>query len=175
MMQVLHSLHNPFKLGPPEIWPLEETDAGALARLHRTAFPLAGASWGATAFDGLLRQPGVFGYRAIRPGMLVGNKPEPRGFVLAREAAGEGEILTIAVHPAWQGRGIGRSLMDAVLRELYGRRGTALFLEVDEGNAPAIALYRRLGFEEAGRRESYYAGEDGPATALTMRLDMTAQ
>ena len=42
-------------------------------------------------------------------------------------------------------------------------------LEVEEGNAPALALYRRLGFEEVGRREGYYRKQDGSrVAALTM-------
>jgi ribosomal-protein-alanine N-acetyltransferase len=63
--------------------------------------------------------------------------------------------------------------MDAVLRELYGQRAEALFLEVDEANAPAVALYRRLGFRQVGRREAYYSGPDGTRSgALVMRRDL---
>ena len=36
-------------------------------------------------------------------------------------------------------------------------------LEVEEGNAPALALYRRLGFGEIGRRDGYYGPPTGPA------------
>jgi ribosomal protein S18 acetylase RimI-like enzyme len=65
------------------------------------------------------------------------------GFVMARAAAGEAEILTIAVAPDWQGHGLGRKLMDAVLAKAHRDRIEAVFLEVDETNKPAIALYRR--------------------------------
>jgi len=44
-------------------------------------------------------------------------------------------------------------------------------LEVEEGNAPALALYRRLHFETTGRREGYYRRPDGTrVAALTMAL-----
>ena len=86
----------------------------------------------------------------------------PVGFVLARLAAGEGEILTVAVARAHRRQGLGWRLMDAVLRELHAQRAEALFLEVDETNAAAIALYRRLGFSEVGKRPSYYQSADGP-------------
>ena len=172
MILLPQTLPNPFRGLAPEVWPLSPDDARALSRLHSSAFPLAGSSWNAGEFHALLMQDAVFGHRAIRGGAMGLAKPEPRGFVLAREAAGEAEVLTIAVHPSWQGRGIGRALMDALLRDLYARRATALFLEVDEGNEGALRLYRRLGFVQVGRRDSYYSGPDGSGAALTMRLSL---
>jgi ribosomal-protein-alanine N-acetyltransferase len=66
------------------------------------------------------------------------------------------------VHPEWRRQGIGASLMVRLLElaeELGARR---LTLEVRAGNLPAQALYRRFGFEVAGRRPRYYTddGED---------------
>ena len=81
--------------------------------------------------------------------------------MLARLAAGEGEILTVAVARAHRRQGLGWRLMDAVLRELHAQRAEALFLEVDETNVAAIALYRRLGFREVGKRPRYYQSADG--------------
>ena len=53
---------------------------------------------------------------------------------------------------------------------LPAERALALFLEVDETNVPALALYRRLRFEEVGRRPAYYPGPDGQRTsALIMK------
>ncbi|TIX76227.1 MAG: GNAT family N-acetyltransferase, partial [Mesorhizobium sp.] len=69
--------------------------------------------------------------------------------------------------------GLGWQLMDAVLRELHAQRAEALFLEVDETNVAAIALYRRLGFREVGKRANYYRSpEHGPTGALVMRRDL---
>jgi ribosomal-protein-alanine N-acetyltransferase len=63
--------------------------------------------------------------------------------------------------------------MDAVLRQLHAQRAEALFLEVDETNPPAIALYRRLGFHEVGKRPNYYqSAAKGPTGALVMRRDL---
>jgi len=93
--------------------------------------------------------------------------------VLARLAAGEAEILTIAVRHASRRLGLGRMLMEAVLRHLHAERAETLFLEVDETNIPALALYRRLGFREVGRRDAYYADREGrKSSALVMRRDL---
>ena len=146
---------------------LAPRDAATLERLHREDFS---RPWSAAEFEALLLQPAVFGFLCVETG-----KPRSGavGFVLARLAAGEAEILTIAVSRACRRLGLGRRLMDAVLRELHSQRAEALFLEVDETNAPAIALYRRLGFAEVARREGYYSGAGGAKSgALVMRRDL---
>jgi ribosomal-protein-alanine N-acetyltransferase len=47
-----------------------------------------------------------------------------------------------------------------------------VFLEVDEGNDPAIRLYTRAGFERVGRRPGYYVTPGGNAAALLLRRDL---
>lgn len=147
--------------------PLSQRDAPAMARVHEEDFS---RPWSEDEFASLLSQDTVFGYAAYETGRT---RNGPIGFVLARHAASEGEILTVAVARAHRRRGLGWKLMDAVLRELHGRRAEALFLEVDETNAPALQLYRRLGFAKVGMRPRYYAHADKPRTgALVMRRDL---
>ena len=146
--------------------PLTLADATAIAELHKEDFR---RPWSEEEFQSLLAQQTVFGF-VVRE---VGNaRRGPAGFVLARLAAGEGEILTVAVARAERRSGLGWKLMDAVLRELHAERAEALFLEVDEANAPAIALYRRLGFFEVGKRPRYYETGEGRSGALVMRRDL---
>lgn len=147
--------------------PLVGEHSSALARLHREDFV---RPWSEDEFADLLAQDTVFGF-AVRE---VGNpRAGSAGFVLARLAAGEAEILSIAVERTHRQQGLGWRLMDAVLRELHRERAEALFLEVDETNAPAIALYKRLGFRQVGRRPGYYRSSDGAASgALVMRRDL---
>jgi len=78
------------------------------------------------------------------------------GYVVAQDAADEGEILNLAVTPARHRDGIGRALVERVLVTLAGRGVQRVFLEVREGNAAARALYAALGFQEVGRRPRYY-------------------
>ena len=147
--------------------PLTTADSLSLSTLHREDFV---RPWSDDEFSGLIVQDTVFGFAARE----IGN---PRagtvGFVLARLAAGEGEILSVAVARTHRRLGLGWQLMDAVLRELHGQRAEALFLEVDETNVPAIALYKRLGFRQVGKRPNYYrSAENGPTGALVMRRDL---
>lgn len=146
--------------------PIEADDGHALSGLHREDFA---RPWSAEEFEALIAQPAVFGYLAVEIGRPTA---EAAGFVLARQAAGEAEILTIAVRRSRRGAGIGRQLMDAVLRDLHAARAEALFLEVDETNAPALALYRRLGFRQVGSRPGYYKHADRRTGALVMRRDL---
>ena len=146
--------------------PLSRNDSAAISALHQEDFH---RPWTDGEFSSLLEQDTVFGFTARETGQ--GDKV-PAGFVLARLAAGEAEILTIAVARAHRRQGLGWRLMDAVLRELHRERAEALFLEVDELNAAAIALYRRFGFSEVGKRPNYYQSASGASGALVMRRDL---
>ena len=85
----------------------------------------------------------------------------------------EAEIVTVAIASEARGKGHARLLLAHHLDQL-SRRGVAkVHLEVEEGNAPALALYRRLRFRDIGRREGSYRKADGTkAAALTMALDL---
>ena len=78
------------------------------------------------------------------------------GYVIAQDAADEGEILNLAVAAARHRRGIGRALVERVLAVLAERGAERIFLEVRESNAAARALYAGFGFKEVGRRPRYY-------------------
>ena len=91
---------------------------------------------------------------------------------MSRRAADEAEILTIAVEPKARGSGLATVLLGSHLSRLSRLGVSALFLEVDEANAPALALYRRFGFQQVGRRAAYYAKADGSrANALILKLN----
>jgi ribosomal-protein-alanine N-acetyltransferase len=146
---------------------LSPTDLSAASAIHREDFT---RPWGEDEFEGLMAQDTVFGFVVREKGR---GGAGPVGFVLARLAAGEGEILTVAVARSHRRLGLGWQLLDAVLRELHRERADALFLEVDETNLGAIALYKRLGFSQVGRRPGYYPAEGKPASgALVMRRDL---
>jgi len=98
---------------------------------------------------------------------------EDTGFILVRAAAGEAEVLTLAVKPAARRRGVGLALVIMGAEEAFRRGATEMFLEVSCMNLPAIALYKRLGFTAIGRRPGYYTAPDGRREdALVLRLEI---
>lgn len=153
---------------PATIEPARGRDVEAMAAIHCASFA---HDWSADDIAALLGEPLVIGLVAKR-GTWLGSR-RPVGFVLIRAVAGEAEVLTIAVDPRKRGGGVGRQLMTAAMRRLRGAGVGVLFLEVDEGNGPALALYRGLGFREVGRRAGYYTQGGRPAaSALVMRCDL---
>ncbi len=134
------------------------SDLAPLAAIHAACFPDA---WSAQALADLLATPGTFAIASAD------------GFVLARAAAGEAEILTLAVSPNARRRGTGVALVRAAANEAQRLGAEVLFLEVASGNAAARALYRHLGFTEAGLRKGYYASPGrAPEDALVLRANL---
>ena len=82
------------------------------------------------------------------------------GFTLVRAAPGEEELLLVGVIPQARGRGLGEALIASAIADAQSRRADRLFLEARENN-PAIALYRRMGFEPIGERKQYYRTSNG--------------
>jgi len=81
---------------------------------------------------------------------------------------GEAHISTIAVHPDYRARGLGEVLLAGMLGRGIALDGEYSVLEVRVGNATAINLYRKYGFEIAGRRKNYY--RDNSEDAFLMNL-----
>ncbi|MBZ0215736.1 MAG: GNAT family N-acetyltransferase [Fimbriimonadaceae bacterium] len=147
--------------GGGSIRAIREDDFAAMARLHAAAFV---KHWSADAIGSLAESPGVFGLVALhRSGSIA-------GFVLARIAAREGEILTIVVASDSRQQGIATDLLERAI-EIFSRYATeAVFLEVAEVNEAAIKLYKRQGFVEIGKRPNYtYMAPGTLGDALVMR------
>lgn len=149
----------------------------AFARLHAAAFD---EPWDERALSDLLAMPGAFALGAFAEGRDFALETshlalETHGFVLARLAADEAEILTIAVAPAHRGQGLGHRLMEAAAASVLASGGRALFLEVAADNAPALALYGKLGFRTVGLRPGYYARADIRVDARILRLDLAPE
>ena len=94
------------------------------------------------------------------------DRGEPLGIAYCapeRMTRGTWNLLLVAVHPGWQGRGIGASLMRHI-EQILARRGERVLL-VETSGLPDFertrTFYRKLGYDEEARiREFYQAGED---------------
>ncbi len=138
-----------------EIRDASARDARDLTALHAEAFD---APWTAKTLAQLMCAEGVFALAT------------PDGFILVRAAAGEAEVLTLAVRPEARRQGLGRSLIESASARAAAAGAASLFLEVAADNTAALALYRGCGFEPVGRRVAYYRRLNGPAMdALVLR------
>lgn len=146
----------------PVISEAASPDAAALAALHGRCFR---RGWGTEEMEQLLLDSRVLAHRAMIGRSLA-------GFMMSRAAAGEAEILSVAVDVARRSRGLASALLDLHLRRLAGLGVASVFLEVEAENAAACRLYGRAGFREVGRRPGYYPQAEGASAALVMRRDL---
>lgn len=149
--------------GQTQFLPLSVTDAPALATLHYSAFGVQ--AWTEAQLAASLRQPNVSGLQLRHDDVLA-------GFALCQAVAEDGEILTYAVHPAFQRRGLGRALLVATVAVARAQPWQKLFLEVAEDNAPALRLYIGYGFKVSGKRPGYYPRQQGAVAALLLHYDL---
>jgi ribosomal-protein-alanine N-acetyltransferase len=143
------------------IEPLGTEHAARLSSIHGAAFA---RPWSAVEFERLLADRAVFA-----DGLFLARDAVVSGFVVSHLIADEAEVLTVAMAPEARGRHHAHTLLMHHLDELARAGARTVHLEVDESNAAALALYRRLGFREVGHRAGYYRLADGTrAAALAM-------
>lgn len=138
-----------------------EQDLVRIAWLEEAAFP---DPWPYELLAYELRHPRAFLLVADR-----GNGAPAAGYAAFRHGGGESEMLRLAVDPRERRRGVARALVAGGLERLRQTNIQSCHLEVRMDNEGAIAFYRTLGFERAGRRKGYY--RDG-TDALVYSLDL---
>jgi [ribosomal protein S18]-alanine N-acetyltransferase len=91
------------------------------------------------------------------------------GYGVLMMTVDEAELLDITIVPECQRRGLGSMLLDQLFDVARSHGATRMLLEVRPGNEPGLALYRRFGFAEIGRRRAYYRGKED---AIVMARDL---
>ena len=86
----------------------------------------------------------------------VARFPTVVGWAGLESVCGEGSVTNIAVLPKFRRRGTGEALTRALLAAAQELALDRLLLEVRVSNAPAIALYEKLGFSPLGVRPGFY-------------------
>lgn len=136
-------------------------DVPAMARIERDSF---GSPWSA---EEITKDVNAGGNVYVAVAECGGEKA---GYGEIRNIAGEAQIYNIAIAPEFRREGIGEALLRHMIEKAEGDGCSLVTLEVRSDNDAAMALYKKLGFREVGRRKGYYAkgGED----AILMDLDL---
>ncbi len=82
------------------------------------------------------------------------------GFCILQPVLDEANLLLMAIHPDYQGQGLGYQLLEKSL-QLLKNDPVQIFLEVRESNLGAIKLYEKIGFHQIDLRRNYYPKPDG--------------
>jgi ribosomal-protein-alanine N-acetyltransferase len=106
-----------------------------------------------------------FGHLKRRLGL--GTPPPVLGYAGFWLLVDEAHICTIAVHPRWQGLGLGELLMISLLDQSKRLDARSATLEVRVSNSAALALYRKYGFQIVSRRKRYYTDNNEDAYIMT--------
>lgn len=143
-----------------------------IAELEARSMQGEAALWGRAGLEATLAAPHA-------GAAILSVEDQAAAYCLFTMLAGECEILQIATAPGLQRRGIGRSLLQAVLAHAAKHGCERTLLEVRRGNLAARRLYESLGFSVDGVRRGYYRhGGDPPSTdhdALLMSCWLAAQ
>ena len=78
------------------------------------------------------------------------------GYVGSQTVLGWTDMMNVAVHPDYRRRGVGKAIIEELIRLLKEQGSECLTLEVRASNESAKALYFGLDFVEVGRRKNYY-------------------
>ena len=138
--------------------PAGKNETGTLAAIHFECFP---HYWNVDAFNDFFGVEGTFA--------LLAETSEPVGMIVYRMHGDDADIMTMGVKPAGRRQGIAAALLQKALSHCQSLGAKSMFLDVEEGNAPAITLYEKHGFTLIRRRKNYYRQKDGTCTdALVM-------
>ena len=94
------------------------------------------------------------------------------GYTVAMVAAGEAFLLNLSVARTWQRRGLGRELLDFVLKLARNHGAERILLEVRPSNRAATALYSSAGFAETAVRRGYCPAGSGREDAILLQLEL---
>jgi ribosomal-protein-alanine N-acetyltransferase len=132
-----------------ELRPWRMEDTGAIADLYNG---MMDDVWSATTIEASFDS---------MQGIVCEKDHSIKGALVWQEAADQADIISLVVDPLCRRQGIGRSLMGSMLQQTLHYHITTIFLEVDQGNQAAIALYNDQGFNIVGERPHYYKDKNG--------------
>lgn len=136
------------------------TDAPAVAELEKLCFS---DPWSEKSIAAEVNNPLSYWLVAEDAGKVC-------GYVGSQSVLDAADMMNLAVAPEHRRKGVGEALVDALTQHLFHNNVIALLLEVRVSNAPAIALYQKMGFEQVGCRPKYYRNPREDALILRKEL-----
>ncbi len=127
-----------------------------VARLERECFS---SPWSESSIAGELENP-------LSLWLVCVDDNHVLGYVGSQTVLGETDMMNVAVAPDARRQGIAQKLIEALAEQLKAQGSHCLALEVRASNAPALGLYRKLGFAQVGRRPGYYRNPKEDALIL---------
>ncbi|MBO7739195.1 MAG: ribosomal protein S18-alanine N-acetyltransferase [Oscillospiraceae bacterium] len=141
-----------------ELVKLTEAHIPQMVELEKICFSLP---WTADMIRSELNNPSCLYLAAVDGDTLV-------GYIGVQTVLDEGYINNVAVRPEYRRKGIAAALISLLIDEARAIGLAFMTLEVRESNAPAIALYEKLGFTTVGRRKNYYEKPREDAILMTI-------
>ncbi len=125
---------------------MERGDIPRILMIENCSFP---SPWTYQAFSSELKNKFAVYFVVLADNEIVGYA----GMWLC---PGEAHVTTVAVHPEFRGRGLGKLLMKTLIEYSRVRGAATMVLEVRPSNVAALNLYKSLGFRQIGWRKNYY-------------------
>ncbi len=137
------------------------TELDRLMQVMEASFdPHYREAWTRRQVEDSLLVPSTFAILCNETGNQISDGETAAGFILARQAADEIELLLIAVDPSHRRKGFGSRLLRRFLDVASERGASDVFLEM-RANNPAVTVYLAAGFEQIGHRAAYYRTVSG--------------
>ena len=138
-----------------------ESDIPAMLKIEELCFD---SPWTAKDIKGNLRQRNIIGQVVESPDGVV------RGFMVYQLEHRKIEILNLAIDPEFQGRGLGRQLVEVLKDKLDDGRRAEISLVIREKNVDGQLFFRSLGFRAVKTVDNFYRDVDEQAYVMSCRF-----
>lgn len=139
---------------------MEEMDLKEVAKLASLSFS---EPWSENSYLQTLSNPLYLSLVAYKKDVFL-------GFADVTLVCGEASLNNIAIREEYRQNGAATALINTLIDILKEKDVISLTLEVRPSNAPAISLYKKLGFKACGRRRDFYRKPTEDALILTLEI-----
>lgn len=141
---------------------MTEQDVPSIAQLEKACFS---DPWSEKSIASELSNP-------LSSWFVAADDEDVLGYVGSQSVLDGADMMNIAVSHHARRQGVAVALINALIGELKTRGVKFLMLEVRQSNAPAISLYKKLGFSQVGVRRNYYRNPKENALILRKEFDL---